>query len=939
MQLPEAGFSGTATKPLSRATLTSLLQQHLPCLNMEQQPARNGNHGHDSEKLSGLAEEFHMEASDESTAEQKSVNRRERLGRTKAVPILAPLQQGQDNSGTSTPKQGIKVLLVEDSIANQVMLQRSIKRNGRVLLGAEPTVTTCSNGREALMELSEQRYDLVFMDLHMPIMGGMRAVQEIRKTYAKETLPVIAITGSEDPAGTDTSSVTHITTGFNEVGVKPTDNEHMQRLLRSHLRCLADPVSGVIDLGSTCPSTLPKLLTCLVAEDDGVSMRMMGRMLQSNGIRMVQAVDGEAAVVAAMARSPDVILMDCNMPIKDGWQAARDIRAWETLNGRDRIPIIAVTANAMYGDREGCLAAGMDDHVAKPVDASTLMAAIARWVGSGSSQSSPRMSCSPSTVLTPSTALIEAALGGKEAEQHVLLVDEGLALLLDAKWSLEAEGFIVDVAENGLRALDIFRGRTKAYAAVVVADGLSVLNAIDTATGIVKAAAEAGLPVPPLLLLESALSGTGRVPGSRGLVRRRSSLDDVPPPFRYVVRAPVQALQLSMVLAACGLKTSGTIPDVSRLRRYDAEAIHGSLAICVSENSTFTGVLKQVLANSGVGCTHLSDGALLATELATTSYDCVILDRCCGVSDLISKVRSRHASLPVLVLAPHGSSSAEAAEFAGADEVLPFPVHHSALMGALFLLTTAAKNTHEGGAEAARRSSFRPRPPMDLTEPLHLCMGDWQTVLTMLTSYVEKGLKQLAALDCAVTSCDIKAIQTQAHRLKADSHTNGVPRMACLCQELEELAGQEGVDPEAIALAASHLQRTFMEIAGFQSALGRMTALDIGAGLKWAGGDLEGMMQAVLSSLQRAWAELQAMEEQIRGGDMEVVLSLTEMLMGPEIEAAASKLYSAALDARSWVKTDGDGHNALRLLWRELERLRTDLKLLKGTMAVQLCDG
>jgi hypothetical protein len=69
--------------------------------------------------------------------------------------------------------------------------------------------------------------------------------------YAKETLPVIAITGSEDPAGTDTSSVTHITTGFNEVGVKPTDNEHMQRLLQSHLRCLADPVSGVIDLGST----------------------------------------------------------------------------------------------------------------------------------------------------------------------------------------------------------------------------------------------------------------------------------------------------------------------------------------------------------------------------------------------------------------------------------------------------------------------------------------------------------------------------------------------------------------------------------------------------------------------------------------------------------------------------------------------------------------
>jgi hypothetical protein len=119
--------------------------------------------------------------------------------------------------------------------------------------------------------------------------------------------------------------------------------------------------------------------------------------------------------------------------------------------------------------------------------------------------------------------------------------------------------------------------------------------------------------------------------------------------------------------------------------------------------------------------------------------------------------------------------------------------------------------------------------------------------------------------------------------------------MARLCQELEELAGQEGVDPEAIALAASHLQRTFMEITDFQSALGRMTALDIGAGLKWAGGDLEGMMQAVLSSLQRAWAELQAMEEQIRGGDMEVVLSLTEMLMGPEVGGVLSPRASLCL--------------------------------------------
>jgi CheY-like chemotaxis protein len=121
-------------------------------------------------------------------------------------------------------------------------------------------------------------------------------------------------------------------------------------------------------------------LSILVAEDNRVNQTVITRMLQKLGHRVDVAANGLEAVSALRRIAYDLVFMDCQMPEMDGFGATRAIRAGEAGTPR-RIPIVALTANAMHGDREQCLAAGMDDYIAKPVTKQTLAAALERWGG------------------------------------------------------------------------------------------------------------------------------------------------------------------------------------------------------------------------------------------------------------------------------------------------------------------------------------------------------------------------------------------------------------------------------------------------------------------------------------------------------------------------------------------------------------------------------
>jgi CheY-like chemotaxis protein len=119
-------------------------------------------------------------------------------------------------------------------------------------------------------------------------------------------------------------------------------------------------------------------LRVLVVEDNPVNQEVARGILEHLGCHVALAVDGEQGVRAATAARFDAVLMDCHMPVMDGYVAARHIREWEAQQGAGRCIIIALTANALQGDRQKCLDAGMDDHLSKPFTTEQLQSMLLR---------------------------------------------------------------------------------------------------------------------------------------------------------------------------------------------------------------------------------------------------------------------------------------------------------------------------------------------------------------------------------------------------------------------------------------------------------------------------------------------------------------------------------------------------------------------------------
>ena len=122
----------------------------------------------------------------------------------------------------------------------------------------------------------------------------------------------------------------------------------------------------------------PRSLSVLLVEDNEINRMVARAVLEGGGHRVTEAADGAQAVTTHAAHAFDCVLMDCQMPVLDGQEATRRIRAHETSAGARRTPIVALTANTMQGDREHCLAAGMDEFLAKPYDSAALLEMVTR---------------------------------------------------------------------------------------------------------------------------------------------------------------------------------------------------------------------------------------------------------------------------------------------------------------------------------------------------------------------------------------------------------------------------------------------------------------------------------------------------------------------------------------------------------------------------------
>jgi CheY-like chemotaxis protein len=264
---------------------------------------------------------------------------------------------------------GARVLVVDDNATNRHILHAMLTNAGMKVDQAE-------SGPAALHMLEEStrqgfRYALLLLDVHMPVMDGTMLLERIRKTESLATGAVMLVSSSDRPV--DLQRCREL--GIADYLVKPVSPIE---LLRAVLKALGRPIS--VPPGSSVAkkqALAGPSLRILLAEDNFFNQKVAVGMLENLGHSVTVAPDGLQAVAAAASGEFDLIFMDVQMPEMDGFRATREIRAQQQQSGL-RVPIVAMTAHAMAGDREKCLAGGMDDYLSKPIMNDELKNAIAR---------------------------------------------------------------------------------------------------------------------------------------------------------------------------------------------------------------------------------------------------------------------------------------------------------------------------------------------------------------------------------------------------------------------------------------------------------------------------------------------------------------------------------------------------------------------------------
>jgi PAS domain S-box-containing protein len=289
------------------------------------------------------------------------------------LPLEKQSIDGRARQGPSALK-GIHALIVDDVPANRQILSSQMKAWG---MRAE----SAGDGTEALRILRasvpSDPIDIVVLDMQMPLMSGDETAREIKSDALIAAVPILLLSSS-GPVGTPDEMRAK---GFAAWAMKPVRQTH---LLSAILAAL--PPNGA-EASATSVPNVPredqmndqplKGLFILVAEDNPTNQKVAIRLIERMGGQVTAVTNGIETVNAVASSRYDIVLMDCLMPEMDGYQATAEIRRNETKTG-GHVPIIAMTANAMQGDRDLCLQAGMDDYVPKPVRTDELRQAILR---------------------------------------------------------------------------------------------------------------------------------------------------------------------------------------------------------------------------------------------------------------------------------------------------------------------------------------------------------------------------------------------------------------------------------------------------------------------------------------------------------------------------------------------------------------------------------
>jgi CheY-like chemotaxis protein len=290
-----------------------------------------------------------------------------RFGRQPHPPDQVPVRP-------PAPLRGLRVLVVDDNTTNRRVLEEWLR--GWLM---EPEAV--GDGLAALSDLWHavglgRPYALVLLDARMPDTDGLALAAQIRQRAELSATRIILLTSGDRPGDVARSRELRIDAHL----LKPVQqDELLETIYRVMSRSDGNAPPAVGPPGGREPAAAP--LRILVAEDNEVNAQLLERLLARRGHRVRLATNGREALALAEEGAFDLLLLDVHMPELDGLQVIRAIRERERSAG-GHLPVIALTARARQEDRERCLAAGMDDFLAKPIQAADLWAATERAVGS-----------------------------------------------------------------------------------------------------------------------------------------------------------------------------------------------------------------------------------------------------------------------------------------------------------------------------------------------------------------------------------------------------------------------------------------------------------------------------------------------------------------------------------------------------------------------------
>ncbi|CAE6893253.1 Histidine kinase [Ectopseudomonas oleovorans] len=282
----------------------------------------------------------------------------------------------QPEADLDSPLQGARLLVVDDNDTCRKVLMQQCNAWGM-------QVSAVPSGKEALALLRtkahmREYFDAVLLDQDMPGMTGMQLAAKIKEDPSlNHDILIVMLTGISNAP----SKVIARNAGIKRILAKPVAGYTLKTTLADELaqRPNDTPAQAAPTPVST-PLNVPADFRILVAEDNSISTKVIRGMLGKLNLQPDTASNGEEALSAMKAQPYDLVLMDCEMPVLDGFSATEQLRAWEQSEQRPRTPVVALTAHILNEHKERARAVGMDGHMSKPVELSQLRDLIEHWI-------------------------------------------------------------------------------------------------------------------------------------------------------------------------------------------------------------------------------------------------------------------------------------------------------------------------------------------------------------------------------------------------------------------------------------------------------------------------------------------------------------------------------------------------------------------------------